>query len=260
MTAPVVKSRQPDSGALTQATSVVRRKQHGGDRAVTLTAQVFRDHPDGAVLLGVVAGEQATFRLAVVGIVGGLVFAIEIAPVACCKAIEQADDHVLRHGSRDSGSGDAAAKGMAHGWGGTEGGRLCGRRPEQLLGVWSDQACWSAAAPFVRWCCTSCLTVGDMACRKLLANSDQWNDDSVFSRDILDLAHLPRKRDSLAAAISKSEAAYGTSIRVDVNKAVDKLKRQQGWLERCQTMLCLESPRAVLWQKPKHLERLVASC
>jgi hypothetical protein len=109
-------------------------------------------------------------------------------------------------------------------------------------------------------CGISCLTAGDMACSKLLANSDRWNDDSVFSRDIHDLAHLPLKRVVLAAAISKSEAAYGTSIRVDVNKAVDKLKRQPGWLERCQTMLCIESPRAVLWQKLKHLERLVASC
>jgi hypothetical protein len=25
----------------------------------------------------------------------------------------------------------------------------------------------------------------------LLANSDRWNDDSVFNRDVLDRAHLP---------------------------------------------------------------------
>jgi hypothetical protein len=31
-------------------------------------------------------------------------------------AIEQAEDHLLRHGGRDSGGGDDAPEGMAHGW------------------------------------------------------------------------------------------------------------------------------------------------
>lgn len=31
---------------------------------------------------------------------------------------------------------------------------------------------------------------GDLAASKLLANADRWRDDSVFSRDIIDLAML----------------------------------------------------------------------
>ena len=34
------------------------------------------------------------------------------------------------------------------------------------------------------------LTPLDMAASKLLANSDRWADDSVFSRDIIDLAMM----------------------------------------------------------------------
>jgi len=109
-------------------------------------------------------------------------------------------------------------------------------------------------------CGISCLTIGDMACRKLLANSDRWNDDSVFSRDLVDLAHLPLTKPIATAAISKAESAYGSSIRTDFHKALQKLKHQPGWLERCRAALALESPRAVLWQKLNHLDKLVATC
>jgi len=41
--------------------SVILREQNGGGRPAAFAAQVFRDHPDGPVLLGVVTGEESAF-------------------------------------------------------------------------------------------------------------------------------------------------------------------------------------------------------
>jgi len=102
----------------------------------------------------------------------------------------------------------------------------------------------------------ACLTLGDMACSKLLANSDRWNDDSTFSRDVLDLANLPVSKELLEGAIAKAEEAYGDAIRVDLAKALDRLKERDGWLNRCRVALAIEEPRAQLWQKLSNLQRL----
>ncbi|MCT0249259.1 nucleotidyl transferase AbiEii/AbiGii toxin family protein [Synechococcus sp. CS-205] len=105
-------------------------------------------------------------------------------------------------------------------------------------------------------CGITCLTLGDMACGKLLANSDRWNDDSVFNRDVLDLAHLPLSAPVLEGAIAKAEQAYGEAIRSDLEKALVRLKERTGWLDRCRQALAIEEPRALLWQKLSNLQRL----
>ena len=105
-------------------------------------------------------------------------------------------------------------------------------------------------------CGIACLTLGDMACGKLLANSDRWNDDSVFNRDVLDLAHLPLSAPVLEGAIAKAEQAYGEAIRSDLEKALVRLKERDGWLDRCRQALAIEEPRALLWQKLSNLQRL----
>ena len=102
----------------------------------------------------------------------------------------------------------------------------------------------------------ACLTLGDMACSKLLANSDRWNDDSTFSRDVLDLANLPVSKALLEGAIAKAEEAYGDAIRIDLAKALDRLKERDGWLNRCRASLAIEEPRALLWQKLSNLQSL----
>jgi len=99
-----------------------------------------------------------------------------------------------------------------------------------------------------------------MACSKLLANSDRWNDDSVFNRDVLDLAHLLLSKSLLEAAIAKAEQAYGEVIQRDLNKALARLKQQDGWLNRCRESLAIEEPRALLWQKLSNLRRLHHIC
>ena len=70
------------------------------------------------VLLGVVTGEEPAFRVAVIGVIVGLVLGIEVAPVAGNMAIEQADDHSFRDRCCDGGGGKDPAKGVAQGGGG----------------------------------------------------------------------------------------------------------------------------------------------
>lgn len=100
-----------------------------------------------------------------------------------------------------------------------------------------------------RICGVSTLTPLDMAASKLLANSDRWSDDSVFSRDLIDLAMLRLPRSSLKQAIEKSADAYGESIERDLNKAIQALSKRRGRLEECMTALKMDkTPKALLWK------------
>ena len=88
-----------------------------------------------------------------------------------------------------------------------------------------------------------------MVASKLLANSDRWRDDAVFSRDLIDLAMMEPGKKQMQAAIEKAEGAYGGSIVKDLNKAVDRIQTEDGWIERCMQALSIEIPKALLWQK-----------
>jgi hypothetical protein len=107
-------------------------------------------------------------------------------------------------------------------------------------------------------CGIATLTDLDMATTKLLANSDRWHDDSVFSRDLIDLAMLDMPRPSLTLAIEKASHAYGDSIVRDLNKAVDALRDRKGRLEECMTALKINKvPKALLWNKLRNLKKSV---
>ncbi|MBL0727357.1 nucleotidyl transferase AbiEii/AbiGii toxin family protein [Piscinibacter sp. HJYY11] len=97
------------------------------------------------------------------------------------------------------------------------------------------------------------LTRVDMAATKLLANSDRWADDSVFSRDLIDLAMMQPKGKLMKQALAKAQAAYGDSVERDLGKAVDHLLGREGRLERCMTVMQVSVPRALLWQRIKAL-------
>lgn len=100
-----------------------------------------------------------------------------------------------------------------------------------------------------RICGVSALTPLDMATCKLLANSDRWSDDSVFSRDLIDLAMLRLPRSSLKKAVDKATDAYGKSIERDLTKAIETLQARRGRLEKCMTALKMDKiPRALLWK------------
>lgn len=106
-------------------------------------------------------------------------------------------------------------------------------------------------------CGVHTLTPLDMAASKLLANSDRWADDSVFSRDVIDLAMMGLRLPLLRLALAKAEQAYGPAVARDLTKAIDRLQERQGWLERCMLAMAMTLPKAVLWQKIRALRRLL---
>lgn len=99
------------------------------------------------------------------------------------------------------------------------------------------------------------LTRLDMATSKLLANSDRWRDDGVFSRDVIDLAMMQPALPLLRKAMSKAEAAYGTAVTRDLGCAIDNLQSRPDWLERCMQAMAVRQTRAELWTKIRALRR-----
>lgn len=104
-------------------------------------------------------------------------------------------------------------------------------------------------------CGIATLSPLDMATSKLLANSDRWNDDGAFNRDLIDLAMMQPDRKLLTAAVSKAQGAYGKAILVDLGKAIERVKDRDGWLERCMEAMALNTPKAVLWKHIRELKK-----
>lgn len=102
-------------------------------------------------------------------------------------------------------------------------------------------------------CGIATLTPLDMMASKLLANSDRWRDDGVFSRDLIDLAMMQPARKPLLAAIDKAATAYGPAIEQDLGKAIASLKDRHGWLERCLQAMAMNQPKALVWQRIRSL-------
>lgn len=108
--------------------------------------------------------------------------------------------------------------------------------------------------PEDRICGIAALTPLDMAASKLLANSDRWMDDSVFSRDLIDLAMLEPSPSLLAQAMEKAATAYGDSIARDLGRAIDRLRERAGRLDECMAALKMECvPKALLWKRIRSL-------
>lgn len=96
-------------------------------------------------------------------------------------------------------------------------------------------------------CGVATLSVVDLAASKLLANSDRWADEGVFSRDAIDLAMMKPTREVFVKAFAKAESAYGASVRQDLEKAVGKLLDKPEWLEKCmRAMNMTDTPPASL--------------
>ena len=106
-------------------------------------------------------------------------------------------------------------------------------------------------------CGAPTLTDLDMAAGKLLANSDRWSDDSVFSRDLIDLAMLALSKTQMQEAIQKAEAAYGDTVRRDLKKAIQYLSERRGRLSDCMSALKMyEIPKALLWNNIRMLSKI----
>ena len=111
-----------------------------------------------------------------------------------------------------------------------------------------------------RICGVRTLTPLDMAASKLLANSDRWMDDAVFSRDLIDLGMLDPSPSLLARAIEKAAMAYGKSIERDLGRAIRRLKERTGRLDECMESLKVDRvPKALLWSRIRRLMPASAS-
>jgi hypothetical protein len=107
-------------------------------------------------------------------------------------------------------------------------------------------------------CGVSTLTPLDMATSKLLANSDRWNDDGVFNRDVIDLAMMRPALPLLQGAVTKAETAYRKSIKLDLANALARLQDKPGWLERCMQVMAMTSiTKAEVWQRLRALKRVL---
>lgn len=106
-------------------------------------------------------------------------------------------------------------------------------------------------------CGIATLTPLDMCTSKLLANADRWNDDGVFSRDLIDLAMMNPPLRLLRQAIAKAEQPYGKSVLAALAKAINKFQTRQGWAERCMQAMAMDLPKALLWQKVRALQRVL---
>ncbi|MBU3558384.1 nucleotidyl transferase AbiEii/AbiGii toxin family protein [Polynucleobacter sp. Nonnen-W13] len=94
----------------------------------------------------------------------------------------------------------------------------------------------------------------DLIASKLLANVDRWSDDSVFSRDAIDLAMMRISKKELHQAVEKSREAYGDSILASLHKSIDRLLTKEGLLERCMAVMKIFTPKALLWQNLEDLK------
>ena len=86
----------------------------------------------------------------------------------------------------------------------------------------------------VPWTGVPCLSTSDCFSEKLLANSDRWPDDSVRSRDLIDLAALRIRFGEIPdAAWTKAEAAYKEAVRRDLQKASARFVGSDKLQEAC---------------------------
>lgn len=107
-------------------------------------------------------------------------------------------------------------------------------------------------------CGVATLTPLDMATSKLLANSDRWLDDSVFNRDLIDLAMMRPGLPLLRAAVTKAAGAYGDAIIRDLGRAIERMQSRPGWLERCMQAMAMTHPPALVWQRMRTLRRVLS--
>ena len=110
--------------------------------------------------------------------------------------------------------------------------------------------------PHDRQCGVATLTPLDMATSKLLANSDRWRDDSVMSRDLIDLAMMAPPKALMKQALAKAQLAYGDSVAADLASAVEHLRARPHRLDQCMQAMALTTvSKVALWARIKALMR-----
>jgi hypothetical protein len=112
--------------------------------------------------------------------------------------------------------------------------------------VFEGRVALADPGPDDRLCGVWTLALEDRVATKLMANSDRWADDSVMSRDLIDLAMLSDTGLLPPAGVAKARHAYGDSIAVDVAKAREHLLGRAGRLKACMDAMAMRMPIAEL--------------
>lgn len=202
----------------------------GGGTAIALRYGEYRESIDIDFLVSDVAGYRA-LRQRLTGVDG---LASIVRPGAALVPLRElrADQYGIR---TVVGSGDVTGPGI------------------KLEIVLEARIPLAAPGPDDALCGIATLTPLDMAASKLLANADRWADDSVSSRDLIDLAMMQPGARLLQRARDKAAQAYGDSIDADLVKAIERLLHREGWLARCMQEMQMTVPLALVRQRIKAL-------
>jgi hypothetical protein len=77
----------------------------------------------------------------------------------------------------------------------------------------------------------ACLSLNDCFTAKLLANADRYSDDSVESRDLIDLAVLRLHSAIPPEAMRKAEKAY--EVMRPLASAIQRFQQRENYREQC---------------------------
>lgn len=82
---------------------------------------------------------------------------------------------------------------------------------------------------------------------KLLANVDRGLDESVHSRDVVDLAFLAKAHGAgtLRAGLSKAQAAYGAAVLDYLERTVRRLHDDRAWFRKCVNDLLVDDEKGL---------------
>ncbi len=84
---------------------------------------------------------------------------------------------------------------------------------------------------YPKWSPVACLSLSDCFTSKLLANSDRFTDESVESRDLIDLAVLRLQSVIPPKAVNKAEKAY--EVMRPLTKAIQSFQERSDYRREC---------------------------
>ncbi|MEM8640457.1 MAG: nucleotidyl transferase AbiEii/AbiGii toxin family protein [Cyanobacteria bacterium P01_G01_bin.54] len=93
---------------------------------------------------------------------------------------------------------------------------------------------------YLPWTDVPCLSWADCFTSKLLSNADRFMDESVLSRDLIDLAMLRSYFQLPEGAIAKAEAAY--EVLPPLKIAIRRFQARPDYRERCYDQLQISAP------------------
>lgn len=92
---------------------------------------------------------------------------------------------------------------------------------------------------YPEWSPVPCLSLNDCFTSKLLSNSDRYMDDSVESRDLIDLAILRLQSSIPQSSIDKAEKAY--EVIRPLKNAIKRFQEKTDYREKCFLSLKLDT-------------------